>query len=189
MNEFQPLLGKLVEETKPAVVVETGFMTGVSTKFILDALSKNGKGVLYSIDPFHVPTFHHERLNFVWGYSYEQVLPVFNKSGCWDLFVHDSDHDPGCMAFELEIASQLVKGGGIIACDDYTWGEYGVWQEFLKRHGYTPIQLGSAQYCLNNKGIQCPLNAMEAQVAWHDAAMVANAECSRNNKPKYFPKL
>ena len=40
MHEFQPQLGDFVERLKPSIVVETGFMTGESAKFMLAAMEK-----------------------------------------------------------------------------------------------------------------------------------------------------
>ena len=45
-----PIVYATVRILKPSIVVETGVASGVSTTLILQALSLNGKGQLYSID-------------------------------------------------------------------------------------------------------------------------------------------
>jgi hypothetical protein len=154
-NEFQSLLGKLCDEVKPKIYVETGFMTGESSKAVCASMDKNGFGECYSIEPFVDPTFKHPRLTVVHGYSYDKMEEIFLKTGAWDVFLHDSNHDVGCMTFELELAWWFVKPGGIIACDDYTWGmpPHDAWKKFCERHFVKPVQMGSCQYCVKPKNI------------------------------------
>ncbi len=44
MDEFQSKLGALVEQVKPAIYVETGFMIGDSAKAVVNAMNKIGHG-------------------------------------------------------------------------------------------------------------------------------------------------
>jgi len=53
-SQFATDLYAYVRKAKPSTIVETGVCNGVSTLFILKALSKNGSGHLYSVDyPYH----------------------------------------------------------------------------------------------------------------------------------------
>lgn len=148
-ERFAKDLGQFVERTAPArdfVFVETGY--GASTLWILDAMSRLGRGHLYSIDP--APWFpdlvSHPRHTLIRDKSYDAVTPLRKKAPLWDYFLHDSNHDVECMTFELAYADFAVPAGGIILCDDYTWNDHGAWQEFCRRSNAQPSGLGSLQW-------------------------------------------
>ncbi len=185
MNEFQSLLGELAEKVKPMVYVETGFMTGESAKAVCAAMDKNGFGKCFSIEPFIDPTFKHDRLTVVHGYSYDRMEEIFLKTGAWDIFLHDSNHDVGCMTFELELAWWFVRPGGIIACDDYTWGmpEHKAWQNFLIRHSVTHNQMGSAQYCIKPSSTAVPVKSDTAKYVKEAQIISDTASRAYGDKP------
>jgi len=108
-----------IRRIRPSIVVETVTHTGDTSEAILRALDKNAHGTLLTLT------------------DTRDVEELFKKSGAWDVFLHDSEHDVGCMTFELELAWRLVKPCGYILADDYTWGtpEHYAWPDFLKRHG------------------------------------------------------
>ena len=194
MNEFQSLLCGLVEETRPSVYVETGFCTGESAKWVLAGMHKNNHGDVYSIECFTQPNFEDPRLHFVHGFSYDKMEEVFLDSGPWDIFLHDSNHDVGCMTFELELAWRFTRPGGIIICDDYTWGtpEHNAWPNFVKRHGGLEVhQLGSCQYVIKPKSEPMPkVDKVWAHKMWYEATRVSD-ECSvaYGDKPIFGKRL
>lgn len=129
-----PMLYVVVRALRPEVVVETGVASGVSTLFILTALEKNGKGLLYSIDlpnveegssippglspGWIVPPNLRKRWKLLLGDS-KQILPKLLKElGSIDMFLHDSLHTYEHMMFEYKTAYGYIREGGIIASDD-----------------------------------------------------------------------
>jgi hypothetical protein len=186
-DEFQSKLGELVLQTKPKIYVETGFMTGESAKAVAEAMDKIWEGEVYSIEPFINPAYKHPRLTVVHGFSYTEMEKLFLSTGAWDLFLHDSNHDTGCMTFELELAFRFTRPGGIIACDDYTWGtpSHMAWQYFVARHNLVPIQLGSAQYAYKPTDCAGPVKTKDWSKEQVNAAMKLSnaASVAYGNKP------
>lgn len=122
---------------RPNKVVETGVAHGVSSRFILEALNRNGEnGHLWSIDR---PPLEHvwreqiamavgDRFSTRWSYisgSSRRRLPVlFSQLGQIDLFVHDSLHNEQNVRFEMDRAWAALRPGGAIVVDDIdaNWG-------------------------------------------------------------------
>jgi hypothetical protein len=127
---------------KPTTVVETGVAYGVSSAFILEALSRNGAGTLQSIDlpPLapdagrYVGILVPERLRRHWhlhiGTS-SRLLPTLVARGV-DLFVHDSLHTYRNMGREFRTVWPHLPPGGIVVSDDI---EGNPAFEELVRHG------------------------------------------------------
>ena len=142
------LLYCLVREFKPETVVETGVYYGGNSVFILNALTKNKKGKLISIDypqnkmdnlalksrhpwvgntevyeskydpGFIIPTELKERFQLEIGDSLE-ILPTLKTE--IDLFVHDSEHTLEHVTKELDLAWKLLNRSGIAFVDDIDW--------------------------------------------------------------------
>jgi hypothetical protein len=120
----------LVRQLRPAAVVETGVAHGVTSRFILEALEKNGRGHLWSIDrPPIDPEWQSQigvavddRLRHRWSYirgSSRQQLPgLLSKLGKVDLFIHDSLHSERNVRFEMDSVWQAMAPGGAIVVDD-----------------------------------------------------------------------
>jgi len=120
----------LARHLQPRNVIETGVAHGVTSRFILEALEKNGKGELWSIDrpPMErewleqVGVAVDQRLKYRWFYirgSSRRRLPgVLSQLGEIDLFVHDSLHSEGNVRFELDRAWAFLRPGGAIVVDD-----------------------------------------------------------------------
>lgn len=120
----------VVRHLRPATVVETGVAHGVTSRFILEALEKNGQGHLWSIDrPPIEPEWQSQigvavddRLRHRWTYisgSSRQRLPgLLSQLGKVDLFVHDSLHSERNVRFEMDSAWQAMPPGGVIVVDD-----------------------------------------------------------------------
>jgi hypothetical protein len=120
----------LVRQMRPATVVETGVAHGVTSRFILEALEKNGRGHLWSIDrPPIDPEWQEQigiavddRLRHRWSYirgSSRQQLPgLLSTLGKVDLFVHDSLHSERNVRFEMDSVWRTLPSGGAIVVDD-----------------------------------------------------------------------
>jgi predicted O-methyltransferase YrrM len=115
---------------RPSNVVETGVAHGVTSRFILEALERNGKGRLWSIDRAPIEAEWQsqigiavaERLKHRWTYirgSSRARLPrLLSKLGEIDLFVHDSLHSERNVRFEMDRAWAALRTGGAIVVDD-----------------------------------------------------------------------
>lgn len=122
---------------KPDVVVESGVSHGASSWNILNALHKNNKGMLYSVDLpdkdgirlYNVENFRKEigwvvpdALRSRWHLELgdaKQLLPaLLQRLGSIDVFFHDSDHSYEFMKFEYQTAYPHLKKGGLLLSDD-----------------------------------------------------------------------
>jgi methyltransferase family protein len=127
----------LTRHLRPSNVVETGVAHGVSSRFILEALERNGGGShLWSID--HPPLEHvwHTQIGLAvggryparWSYirgSSKRRLPgLISQLGHIDLFVHDSLHSEHNVRFEMDRAWAALRPGGAMVVDDIdaNWG-------------------------------------------------------------------
>lgn len=146
-NRFHEGLYQLIVSRSPAVVVETGFASGLSAMHILSAMDVVGRGTLYSVECFVNQPIFHPRLRFVKGMSHEVLHKLAGESGPWDFFLHDSDHEVGCTTYEYEMAWAFVRSGGVIMTDDYEWGTHRSWQQFMSRYNIPNHTIvGSAAY-------------------------------------------
>jgi predicted O-methyltransferase YrrM len=127
----------LARHLRPQKVVETGVAHGVTTRFVLDALDRNGSGALWSIDlpPLVAVDLHDEiavavpedrraRWTLGTGSSRRRLPGLLEHLGSIDLFIHDSIHTERNLRFELDQAwRSLVPGGALLADDvDYNPG-------------------------------------------------------------------
>jgi hypothetical protein len=128
---FVGALWCLIRHLRPSAVAH-----GISTRFILEALERNGHGRLYSIDPPPVePRLAAEiavavdgvganRWQFLRATS-RRVLPrLLAELGRIDLFVHDSLHTRRNVCFEVAEAAKAMRPGGFAIIDDIdtNWG-------------------------------------------------------------------
>jgi hypothetical protein len=121
----------LARHLRPARVVETGVARGITTRFLLEALERNGHGQLWSIDlppllerslrtqtAAAVPERCRNRWEYLEGSS-SRVLPrLLADLGEIDLFVHDSIHTERNVRFELDRASAAMRSHGALVADD-----------------------------------------------------------------------
>jgi hypothetical protein len=112
---------------RPETVVETGVGNGVTTAFILQALSVNRSGKLWSVDlpPLGAPdsgSFVPTELKNRWDLRIGQtrrILPsLLRQIGPVDLFLHDSLHTLRNMTFEFNSAWSCLRSGGVLVSDD-----------------------------------------------------------------------
>jgi len=128
------ILYAVVKHYDPEIVVETGVGPGASTTVILSAL---GKGVLYSIDVrkvlengkpvgFLVPEGLRNKWKLYIGKSSDVLPRLLNQLGVIDIFLHDSEHTFDNVMFELNIAWDHLKNGGLLFIDnlDFTEAPY-----------------------------------------------------------------
>ena len=120
----------LVRQLRPRSVVETGVAHGVTSRFILEALEKNGDGHLWSIDrPPMEPEWKRQigiavdpRLQHRWsiivGSSRRRLPSLLSQLGEIDLFIHDSLHSERNVRFEVDRAWAVLRPGGAIVVDD-----------------------------------------------------------------------
>jgi hypothetical protein len=116
---------------KPSAVIETGVAHGVSSRVMLEAMAKNDKGHLYSIDLPH-PLRHelHDttgaavtealrpRWTYLEGESRRRLPPLVRELGKVELFIHDSLHTAKNTLFEMEQAASAMGPGGVMLIDD-----------------------------------------------------------------------
>jgi predicted O-methyltransferase YrrM len=139
-NNLNTTFGKwiycCVRVLKPENMIETGVAHGASSWIILNAMHKNKKGKLFSIDlpdndtnaaynfksksktGWIVP----EKLRNSWELRLGDakiILPeILNRLKQLDIFFHDSDHSYEHMKFEFETVIPYLSHKGIILSDD-----------------------------------------------------------------------
>jgi hypothetical protein len=126
----------LTRHLRPNKVVETGVAHGVTSRFILEALARNGLGHLYSID---LPPLERvwrqqvgiavggrfpDRWSYIQGSSRRHLPGLFSELGQIEFFVHDSLHSERNVRFELDRAWAALGAGGVMVVDDIdaNWG-------------------------------------------------------------------
>jgi predicted O-methyltransferase YrrM len=121
----------LARHLQPEHAVETGVARGVTTRFMLEALERNGEGALFSIDlpPLLATELHEEiavavpaekrsRWTLCRGSSRRLLPRLLERLGSIELFVHDSLHTERNLRFELDRAWQALRPGGAAVVDD-----------------------------------------------------------------------
>lgn len=120
-----------VRHVRPAVVVETGVARGVTSQIVLEALDRNGRGRLWSIDlphPFN-HALHAEtgaavtaaslpRWTYVEGSSRRRLPHLSREVRPMDIFIHDSLHTAKNTRFEMDCVAAVMPPGGIMLVDD-----------------------------------------------------------------------
>lgn len=134
-DDADPRLARLVwcvaRNLRPTRVLETGVARGLTTRCLLEALSRNEKGHLWSIDQppliergladqtgIAVPAKLRNRWTLVRGSSRRWMPDLLRDLDGIDMFVHDSMHTARNVRFELEQAWPMLPAGGVIAVDD-----------------------------------------------------------------------
>jgi hypothetical protein len=126
----------LIRHLRPRNVVETGVLHGVTSRFVLEALERNGIGHLWSIDlPPLEPVWQDEigiavgdrfrpRWSYIRGTSKRRLPGLLSKLGQIDIFIHDSLHSEENVRFEVDRAFAALRSGGAIVVDDIdaNWG-------------------------------------------------------------------
>ena len=121
----------LARHLRPRKVVETGVARGITTRFLLEALERNGNGRLWSID---LPPLLDRKLRsqtaaalpkrsrggwqYVEGSSRRRLPRLLADLDEIDLFVHDSIHTGRNLRFELDRALAAMGARGALVSDD-----------------------------------------------------------------------
>jgi len=118
----------LVRHLKPRHVVETGVAHGFTSRFILEALERNGAGHLSSIDrppldpamrkQIGIAVSDRRRWSLLAGSSHRHLSGLLARVCEIELFVHDSLHTEHNLRFEIDRAWQHLKPGGALVIDD-----------------------------------------------------------------------
>jgi hypothetical protein len=120
----------LIRHQRPEHVVETGVARGFTSRFILEALDRNGAGFLWSIDlppvdrlaqaqvGMAVGDRHRDRWSLIRGSSRLQLPGLLKAVGQVDLFIHDSLHSERNVRFELDLVWPVLKPGAAAVVDD-----------------------------------------------------------------------
>lgn len=157
---FGKLIYFMVRCAKPDVMIETGVAHGVSSWTILNAMHKNQKGRLYSIDlpnldtkkvfnvenfsrqpGWVVPDFLRSRWELQLGKSEDLLPALLTKLKAIDIFFHDSDHSYENMKFEFMTAFDFVRQGGLVISDDVHRNN--AFSEFVSEKNIRAVQLFS----------------------------------------------
>jgi predicted O-methyltransferase YrrM len=133
-HSASPTMGRLCyllcRMLQPEVVVETGVAYGVTSSYILLALSENAKGTLHSIDlpPLArdaakqvgrlVPDELRGRWELTIGSARSELARTIDRAGGLDIFVHDSLHTYRHMQWEMALALSRMQPGGALVADD-----------------------------------------------------------------------
>ena len=121
----------LARHLRPQRIVETGVARGLTTRVLLEALERNGRGRLWSIDlpPLlerslaqetgaAVPERLHARWTLLRGSSRKLLPGLVADLSQIDVFVHDSMHTARNLRFELEQVWPALAPGGAMLIDD-----------------------------------------------------------------------
>ena len=132
MQSYVLMLYEFVLERRPDKVLEIGVQNGQSTKTILMALKRIGKGKLVSIDhkrrhgilDEEYPDLK-EYWHFIQGSSHspeslQAAKDALEEGELYDMFFIDGDHKMPGVKQDFDEYSELVKPGGIILLHDIT---------------------------------------------------------------------
>ncbi len=138
------ILYSMIRYVKPEIIIETGVGPGGSSAVILNAIMKNKKGYLYSIDlpgfdaiyypkigklynihvppgykvGWLVPDYLKKNWTLILGDSKEKLPELLSNLKKVDMFLHDSLHTDEHVFFELStIIPKLSRDGWILADD------------------------------------------------------------------------
>jgi len=136
----------LVRLTRPEHIIETGVSSGVSSAHFLLGVRKNRRGTVHSIDRplsqrgerfaarespvalppgrasgWSIPPLLLDGWDLRLGPS-EQLLPaLLDELPSVGLFLHDSEHTPRHLTFELSAVRPKLVGGAVVLADNTVW--------------------------------------------------------------------
>ena len=164
-----PILYALVRALGARSVVETGVASGSSSRYILEALRRNGGGGrLCSIDlpdgtgipqgrtvGWQVPENLRENWTLTLGDAKVELPKLLEGLKEIDLFFHDSDHSEEHMTFEFTQVWSHLRDGGVLGSDDVYWNQ--AWERFLGPRGRPEVLVGGMGF--TSKGRSPPATA------------------------------
>jgi cephalosporin hydroxylase len=166
-----PELYVLTRLKKPAIVVETGVASGVSTTFMLAAMKLNGFGRVESVSlpsgmdrtlppgkevGWLVPSELRTHWKLHLGDAKEVLADVLSKLKQIDFFFHDSDHGYEHMLLEFQSAWPIIRAGGYLIADD-VWDNSAL-ADFSRKEGVEPFYLGNAGILPKTKPLEATAN-------------------------------
>ncbi len=135
----------IVRHQQPETLVETGVARGLTTRVALEALERNGKGRLWSIDvppllephlgaqtAVAVPADLRGRWTYLPGSSRRRLPGLLRSLRQLDFFLHDSMHTDRNVRFELEQAWHVLQPGRYALVDDVERNR--AFAEFARTH-------------------------------------------------------
>ena len=150
-----PTLGVILyavcRKLRPATVVETGVASGVSSSYMLQSLEDNKSGALYSIDlplweaqsGWIIPDYLRHRWHLIVGQSSDRLLPLLQKAGTIEIFLHDSEHSYENMLWEYQTAWIHLKSGGVLLSHNIDANDaFSNFCQSVKSRGHTLSNLG-----------------------------------------------
>jgi predicted O-methyltransferase YrrM len=169
-NNLNTTFGKwlwcCVRVFKPMHMIETGVAHGASSWIILNAMKRNGKGTLHSIDLPNLDTndaynFKGESHSTGWmvpdvlkaqwdlrlGDAKSLLPELLNELGSIDLFFHDSDHSAQHMEFEFNVAKRHLRLGGLLLSDDIDKNK--AFDQFTSSTGWPHVTFGKGGCALS----------------------------------------
>jgi len=119
----------IVRATKPNVIVETGTEKGLGSLVLAEALLRNNRGRLVTID---IEPHSGLLIGGEWARVIEQVigdsLVALNNIDNIDLFIHDSDHSADHEFRELEsLVSHLSADGTVLSDNSHVTSMLAEW--------------------------------------------------------------
>jgi len=140
----------LIRHLNLRYVVETGVAHGVTSRFILEALSRGGGGHLWSIDVPPVQSVWQKQVGmavgpslrkqwtYIKGTSRLRLPELLGKLGEVDLFVHDSLHTERNVRFEMDQAWRVLRPGSAVVVDDIdaNWGFHSFTHALSDQHSF-----------------------------------------------------
>lgn len=177
VSRFQKELADFIVSNNLKTIVETG--AGISSLCILKAWDDAGiDGKLYSIDPAPWMAFKlkHPKWQLIKKKSIDAMKDLYVKTGEWDLFLHDGNHDILCQTYEYIFAFGCLKVGGWLCSDDTNWGNNGAWEKHLRSKGLEDKKIGSLLMVQNPYG---SLNKTEAKL-FHENTLLAAQTDEKN---------
>jgi len=127
---FAEAIWCIIAHQGPDKVVETGVAHGLTSRVVLEALERNGRGHLWSIDlPAVDSALHSEigmaitpdlrhRWTYVPGTARQRLPGLLHELAEIDVFIHDSLHTGRNQMFELESAWSVMRDGAVAVVDD-----------------------------------------------------------------------
>ena len=122
--------------------LQLGVFTGDASVWLCENILTGNHCHLYDVDTWQGSDEEvHKSMDFVSVYDtycqktghYHQIekatqttvefLTHFNTNSCFDFIYIDADHTTIGVLMDAELSWPLLKSGGIMAFDDYTWGE------------------------------------------------------------------
>lgn len=148
--EHQALVYTATRCLRPSVVVEVGVGRGATTRAVLSALQRNGRGHLHSVEfpslryryASEVGILVQGRMRARWtlhlGPSRQKLKELFRSLPPPALFVHDGSHNYYTQRHDIGLATRHMPQGAVIIVDDVCNSAF---SELAIRCGLTAVEV------------------------------------------------